>query len=218
MNEDQLLTDIAEDPDVGPRLMFADWLEEQGDPRVAFVRVVVEGGTEAEYRAAYGDRDIQMPRMMFSEAEWPREKFVRFARDCFWDGMTLRPQEDDKLDGVLDMVLNAEDRLADDWFVEMNARDRVSRTIACIAETKFCTDGGDTPGVYAASATEWIWGHVDEDNKDNADTLGRMQFVKFGEYLHFGRSVGLWQEEFLSLHAATAESKTAVLNARELFR
>jgi len=39
MDEDAFLRDIRDDPDdPGPRLVFADWLEERGDPRADFIR------------------------------------------------------------------------------------------------------------------------------------------------------------------------------------
>ncbi len=38
--EDAFLQDIAADPDDdAPRMIFADWLEERGDPRGEFIRV-----------------------------------------------------------------------------------------------------------------------------------------------------------------------------------
>ena len=43
MDEDAFLRDIRADPDdPGPRLVFADWLEERGDPRAEFIRLDCE--------------------------------------------------------------------------------------------------------------------------------------------------------------------------------
>src|SRR5437762_2497871 len=43
MDEDAFLRAVLEHPDDdGPRLVYADWLEERGDPRGAFIRAQVE--------------------------------------------------------------------------------------------------------------------------------------------------------------------------------
>ncbi|MEO1995758.1 MAG: TIGR02996 domain-containing protein, partial [Planctomycetaceae bacterium] len=43
MDEDTFLRDIRDDPDdLGPRLVFADWLEERGDSRAEFIRLDCE--------------------------------------------------------------------------------------------------------------------------------------------------------------------------------
>src|SRR5882672_259803 len=43
LDRDAFLRTIRERPDDdGPRLVYADWLEEQGDPRGAFIRIQCE--------------------------------------------------------------------------------------------------------------------------------------------------------------------------------
>jgi len=62
MNHDDFLLAIRDDPSDVPRLVYADWLEEQGDPRAEFIRVQCE-------LAPLTETDERWPALKAREAE-----------------------------------------------------------------------------------------------------------------------------------------------------
>ncbi len=83
MTEDAFLQTIRENPDDdGPRLVYADWLEERGDPRGEFIRVQcelarVEQGAEVPDLNGLQDREDELITAHRQEWLGPLAKFVK---------------------------------------------------------------------------------------------------------------------------------------------
>jgi uncharacterized protein (TIGR02996 family) len=79
MSRDSFLRTIRERPeDDGPRLVYADWLEEQGDPRGEFIRIQCE-------LARLPPWDPRRPALEEREAD------LLAVHDCEWLGQPLSP-------------------------------------------------------------------------------------------------------------------------------
>ncbi|MEK6235193.1 MAG: TIGR02996 domain-containing protein [Planctomycetales bacterium] len=89
MEHERFLADITAHPDDdAPKLVYADWLEERGDKRAEFIRLVVEGvdGREATGEEicetsgtawVAGGRDATIMGARLTRELWPL-----FAADC----------------------------------------------------------------------------------------------------------------------------------------
>src|SRR5580704_11727592 len=74
MNHDDFLQAILDDPDDdAPRLIYADWLEERGDPRGEFIRVQCE-------LAPLGPTDPRRPELETRETALLAKHRIRFVR------------------------------------------------------------------------------------------------------------------------------------------
>ncbi|MCA9062363.1 MAG: TIGR02996 domain-containing protein [Planctomycetaceae bacterium] len=75
LGEGEFLTEILHSPgDLAPRLVFADWLEEQGDPRGEFIRIqceLSEPSDDLSRRDELDHRQEQLRRQF--EHEWTRD-------------------------------------------------------------------------------------------------------------------------------------------------
>jgi uncharacterized protein (TIGR02996 family) len=69
---EQFLAEILANPsDMAPRLIFADWLEEQGDPRGEFIRIQLELSEASENYARREELDERQDQLRRAhEAEW----------------------------------------------------------------------------------------------------------------------------------------------------
>lgn len=89
MNQDGFIAEIAAQPhEVTPRLVFADWLEDQGDPRGEFIRVQCELASPSEdshRRDALDQRQEQLRRQ--HQAEWLEPLAGLFSNQTFHRGM-----------------------------------------------------------------------------------------------------------------------------------
>ena len=72
--EDAFLQTILEHPDDDiPRLVFADWLEEQGNPRGAFIRLQCERAKLTQHDSAWKDLLAQEAALLREfDAEWSK--------------------------------------------------------------------------------------------------------------------------------------------------
>ncbi|MEK6239155.1 MAG: TIGR02996 domain-containing protein, partial [Planctomycetales bacterium] len=88
MNHARFLAELIDDPsNDAAKLVYADWLEEQGDSRAEFLRVVVEGrdgrqATAEEIANAAGIAWRESYLRTIRESDLPPELFVSFGLDC----------------------------------------------------------------------------------------------------------------------------------------
>ncbi len=69
MNEAAFLQAIRDDPEDAPRLVFADWLEDQGDPRAELIRIQVELARTAPHDDNHLDLAIRQDRWFHEHAD-----------------------------------------------------------------------------------------------------------------------------------------------------
>jgi uncharacterized protein (TIGR02996 family) len=73
MTDEAFLQSIREDPDAdGPRLMYADWLEERGDPRGEFIRTQCALAREPQPAGAEELRAREKKLLAANRAKWNR--------------------------------------------------------------------------------------------------------------------------------------------------
>ncbi|MEK6236886.1 MAG: TIGR02996 domain-containing protein, partial [Planctomycetales bacterium] len=84
MSHERFLAEVFAHPnDDAPKLVYADWLEERGDKRADFIRLVVEGEpTDEEISQAAELEWSGHYRRTVKSADLPREFWPLFAADC----------------------------------------------------------------------------------------------------------------------------------------
>ncbi|MEK6236704.1 MAG: TIGR02996 domain-containing protein, partial [Planctomycetales bacterium] len=83
MDEKDFFAEIAAAPDdEAPKLLFADWLEERGDPRADFIRAAVRGAEHLDLRRAMGVKLSIHPEQLIRDAGLPSNLRCAFAADC----------------------------------------------------------------------------------------------------------------------------------------
>ncbi|MEK6237938.1 MAG: TIGR02996 domain-containing protein, partial [Planctomycetales bacterium] len=88
MSHQRFLADISAHPgDDAPKLVYADWLEERGDKRADFIRLIVEGigGRDATDKEIVAAAEMQWTTTDYEtikQSGLPRELRRSFAADC----------------------------------------------------------------------------------------------------------------------------------------
>ncbi|MEK6238884.1 MAG: TIGR02996 domain-containing protein [Planctomycetales bacterium] len=172
MSHERFLADIAAHPDDdAPKLVYADWLEERGDKRADFIRLVVEGvngreATEEELCEAVGlpwrDNDF---KSTIRSADLSRELWPWFAADCAERALPVFEKAfpgDERPRKAVEAVRTA----------SVFSAARAARTAAA-----------------RAARAAYVQGAVDRDAER------RWQLIRLAEYKVWGRAVGLWSGE-----------------------
>src|SRR5262245_57451036 len=85
-NETSFLRAIADDPERdGPRLVFADWLTERGDPRGELIRLQVE---LARPGPQLPDHEVRVAALVAGQQE--RLRALNLAHGASWDRGVLQ--------------------------------------------------------------------------------------------------------------------------------
>src|SRR5580704_16967148 len=81
MNHDDFLQAILDDPaDDTPRLIYADWLEERGDPRGEFIRVQCELATMHRYDSGRNDLQARETALLRKHGKLWAEPIRRYVK------------------------------------------------------------------------------------------------------------------------------------------
>jgi uncharacterized protein (TIGR02996 family) len=87
-NDDEaaLISTIREHPgDPTPRLVYADWLEERGDPRAEYLRLVVELAVESAHRRVVERREERLQELARTiDRDWRERVSVLYRVTLEW--------------------------------------------------------------------------------------------------------------------------------------
>jgi uncharacterized protein (TIGR02996 family) len=110
---------ILEQPDAdGPRLVFADWLEEQGDPHAELIRLQCELASQPEERRCESLKARERELVEAHDADW-----LKPIRDLGLQGRFRRGFLEVAISGVR-LFLDTADRLfAHPWVLHVHLRD-----------------------------------------------------------------------------------------------
>lgn len=211
---DGFLRDIAEsNRDPVPRLLYADWLEEHGDPRAGFIREAVEGGRMGDLLKAGGGPGngatwaADLARFL---APSPAYGFLRDValrlEDHYITAHGQRDQEQSEpsllevgLDLLREVAVPTQDELV--GFLEVSWVHPTDWVPICVISAlgqhplmagKGKPEGEDVYSVLRASL------NMHAENQWGIGVESRWQAVRMFEWKLWGRSVGLWIEDLTS--------------------
>ncbi|MEK6235835.1 MAG: TIGR02996 domain-containing protein [Planctomycetales bacterium] len=182
MEHERFLADIAAHPsDPASRFVYADWLEERGDKRADFIRLVVEVATQEAYGEAAGIELHDGLMATLEHVNMPRESWTLFAVDCAEHVLPISEKtfaDEDRPRLVIEAARRLKQRMKPvvEGPAELSRNDYVS--IAIIAAEDAASDEEAIMGARMA-----VYGSRND---------GDWQLIRLAEYKLWGRAVGLW--------------------------